>query len=198
MSPADPTPASTAVSAPDRGQRIAPGGRRDVGWFTWGFTWVAGRVTGTERPNIFLTLGRHRKLFRGWLRFAGRLMPGGTLPRRESELVILRVAHVRENEYEFEHHVRLGTRAGVRPTDVERVRTGPTAHGWSGRERAMLTVADELVTTGDVGDDAWAELRRHLDERESIELLLLAGHYQMLAGVLTALRLAPDPPRGRR
>jgi alkylhydroperoxidase family enzyme len=184
-------PTTGAAVAP----RIAPGERRDVGWFTWAMAGISGRVTGTERPHIFLTLGRHPKLFRGWLRFAGRLMPGGTLPRRESELVILRVAHLQDNEYEFEHHVRLGRRAGVRPADVVRVRSGPDAHGWSDRERALLTAADELVTTGDVSDVAWQHLRAHLDEPQAIELLLLAGHYQMLAGVLTALRVQPDRAR---
>src|SRR5690606_3293781 len=120
-------------------------------------------------PHIFLTLGRHRKLFRGWLRFAGRLMPGGTLPRRESELVILRVAHVTGNAYKFQHHVRLRRRAGLRSTDVDRVRSGPDAHGWSDRERALLTAADELVTTGDVSDAAWQHLRAHLDDARAIE-----------------------------
>ena len=89
-------------------QRIAPGGRRDVGLFDVGLRAVAGAVVGTEPQKLFLTMGRHRRLFRGWLRFAGRLMPGGKLPRRDTELVILRVAHLRACAYEFDHHVRLG------------------------------------------------------------------------------------------
>ena len=40
-----------------------------------------------------MTIARHRRLFRPWLRFAATLMPGGVLPRADSELVILRVAH---------------------------------------------------------------------------------------------------------
>ena len=74
------------MSAP----RIAPGGRRELGVPLWAFASLAGRVTGTEPPNLFTTLGRHRGLFRGWLWFAGRLMPGGKLPRRETELVMER------------------------------------------------------------------------------------------------------------
>ncbi|MCB0976225.1 MAG: carboxymuconolactone decarboxylase family protein [Acidimicrobiales bacterium] len=192
-SPATPPTPPEGWPAP----RIAPGTRRDVGTFTWVFAKVSGRVTGTEPPRLFLTLGRHRKLFRGWLRFAGRLMPGGTLPRRETELVIIRVAHTCGNLYEFEHHRRLGRRAGVSEADVERLTQGPEADGWTFRERAILTTADELVRTGDVSDPTWTELRRHIDERSAIELLLLAGHYQMLAGVLTALRVQPDRPRRR-
>jgi len=175
--------------------RIAPGGRRDIGGLAWVIAQVSGRVSGTTAPNLFLTLGRHRKLFRGWLRFAGRLMPGGTLPRRETELVILRVAHLRACSYEFDHHVHLGRRAGVTATDVERVVEGPTAAGWSEREQAILGAVDQLHHAQDLDDDGWTRLRAHLDEKQAIELLLLAGHYEMLATTIAALRLQPDTPR---
>ena len=176
-------------------QRIAPGGRHDVGLPVWAFAQIAGRVTGTEPPKLFLTLGRHRRLFRGWLRFAGRLMPRGTLPRRDTELVILRVAHLRGCEYEYHHHVRLGRRAGIGAAELERLRGGPGAAGWSARERTLLIAVDELHARGDVSDETWAELSRHLDERGLIELVLLAGHYEMLATAIGTLRIAPDGPR---
>lgn len=175
--------------------RIAPGTRRQIGLFGWAFASIAGRVTGTTPPNLFTTLGRQRKLFRGWLRFAGRLMPGGTLPRRESELVILRVAHLRQCAYEFEHHVRLGRRAGVTSADVERVREGADADGWSPREQALLRAVDRLHQDQDLDDAGWAELREHLDEPTAIEFCLLAGHYEMLATVIHTLRIQPDRPR---
>jgi AhpD family alkylhydroperoxidase len=176
--------------------RIAPGrGPRDVGPFAWGSARVAGRVAGTNPPNLFMTLGRHPKLFRGWLRFAGRLMPGGVLPRRETELAILRVAHLRGCAYEFEHHVRLGKRAGLGSADIENVRIGPGAAGWLPRERIMLQAVDELHADGDVSDATWAQLRDQLDDRELIELVFLAGHYEMLATALNTLRVAPDTRR---
>jgi AhpD family alkylhydroperoxidase len=175
--------------------RIAPGTRRDVGLLGWVISAVSGRVSGTGPPNLFLTLGRHRKLFRGWLRFAGRLMPGGRLPRRETELVILRVAHLRACEYEFEHHVRLGARSGVTSADVARVVSGPAAPGWSARERAILSAVDELHHDRDLSDAAWDALVAHLDERTAIELVFLVGHYEMLATSIAALRIAPDAPR---
>ena len=177
--------------------RIAPGRRRDLGLVTWGFAHVAGRVMGTGPPNIFTTLGRHRRVFRGWLHFGGTLMPRGSLPRREAELVILRVAHLRGSAYELAHHERLGLRAGISREELARLADGATADGWAPRERALLAAVDELHATGDLTDGTWSELRAHLDEKESIELLMLAGHYEMLAVVLGTLRVAPDRPRQR-
>ena len=161
----------------------------------WVFAAVAGRVTGTRPPNLFLTLARHRPLFWGWLMFAGRLMPGGRLRRRESELCILRVAHLRDCRYEFEHHVRLGRRAGVTEADVERLVAGPgrarlvaARGGHAGRGRRAARRRRTSATR------PGTRLRAHLDEREAIELCMLAGHYQMLATVIAALRIQPDSP----
>lgn len=179
-----------------RTARITPGGWREVGPLVAGFARIAGRVTGTEPPAIFLTLGRNRRLFWGWLHFAGGLMPGGRLPRRETELVILRVATLTGSAYEFAHHARLGARAGVTPTDLERVVAGPDAGGWTARERLLLTVTDELHHQRDLSDATWSRLRGELDERTCLEVLLLVGHYEMLATTLTTLRLQPDGERG--
>jgi AhpD family alkylhydroperoxidase len=175
--------------------RIAPGSRRDVGLLGWAISEVSGRASGTAAPNLFLTLGRHRPLFRGWLRFAGRLMPAGKLPRRETELVILRVAHRRDCGYEFDHHVHLGKRAGVTDLDVERLQAGPAAAGWTPREAAILSTVDALHERQDLTDVEWDELRAQLGEREVIELLLLVGHYEMLATTIKALRIEPDERR---
>ena len=175
--------------------RIEPGSRRDVGLIGWVVSEVSGRFNGTTAPNLFLTLGRHRPLFRGWLRFAGRLMPGGKLPRRETEMVILRVAHLRSCAYEFDHHVHLGRRAGITDVDVERIKAGPEADGWTPRERAILRAVEGLHAEQDIDDDTWRDLHGQLTEREIIELVLLVGHYEMLATAIGALRIQPDARR---
>jgi AhpD family alkylhydroperoxidase len=177
------------------GPRIRPGSRRELGLPIWVLSRLAGRATGTAPPAVFTTLGRGRGLFWGWLHFAGRLMPGGRLPRRESELVILRVASLRGCDYEFQHHARLGLRAGLTAGDVERVRAGSTAEGWRRNEQLLLRVTEELLATRDLRDETWTELRAAYDERTVIELLLLVGHYDMLATTLMTLRLEPDLPR---
>jgi alkylhydroperoxidase family enzyme len=177
--------------------RIVPGGRDDVGLRTWLLPKVMGLVTKPPPANLLLTLGRHRGLFRAWLRFSGRLMPRGLLARRETELVILRVAHLRGSQYEHEQHARIGRRAGLTDADLGRIAVGPDADGWPPRERALLAATDELHRDGDLSDATWSGLREHLDERECIELCMLVGHYEMLATVIAALRVQPDVAAGR-
>ncbi|HSV41190.1 MAG TPA: carboxymuconolactone decarboxylase family protein [Nocardioidaceae bacterium] len=178
--------------------RITSGGLREVGPVIRGFGALAGRVMGTEDPQVFLVLGRTKRLFWGWLLFAGGLMPGGTLPRRETELVILRVAALTGCDYERSHHERLGRRVGLTSADLAAVVAGPSDPHWSDRERTILAAVDELHEKRDLSDATWTALRDELDERRTVEFLLLVGHYEMLATTLMTLRVEPDPPRRRR
>ncbi len=174
------------------GPRIRPGTRADIGLINAGIAWIAGRVAGTGPLNLFTTLGRHRRLFRSWLWFAGRLMPGGTLPRADTELVILRVAHNCGCEYEWRHHERIAQRTGLSADEVARVRTGAQAAGWTPRQAALLRGVDELHDRRVLGDELWAELSGELSPPKLIEFCMLVGHYQMLAMTLRSLQVQPE------
>lgn len=177
--------------------RIPPGSRRQIGLLNAGIARLLGLATGGRPPRIFTTLARHRRLFRRWLWFAGSLMPGGRLPREDTELVILRVAHNTGCGYEWGHHARIGRRAGLSPEEIERVRDGAAAPGWSARRSMLLSAADELHDAGEIGDPLWQRLSAELDEVELIELCMLVGHYEMLAMTLNTLRVVPEHPAER-
>jgi alkylhydroperoxidase family enzyme len=87
--------------------------------------------------------------------------------------------------------VRIGRRVGLTPEQIEHAGDDGWA-GWSARERALLTATTQLVRARDVDDPTWAELRAHLDEAESIELLMLCGQYDALATTLMTLRVQPE------
>jgi alkylhydroperoxidase family enzyme len=160
---------------------------------------VIGLATGGRPPNLFSTLARHRRLFLPWLGFAGALMPRGRLPRRDTELLILRTAANCDCEYEWRHHARIAERSGLTAADVARVREGPAAAGWSERQAALLRAADELHAVREISDATWSELAARLSDVELIEVCMLVGHYEMLAMTLRSLRVAPDetPVSGR-
>jgi AhpD family alkylhydroperoxidase len=174
--------------------RVAPGRREDIGALNAAIcaAVAVGARTPGRPPRVFTTLARHRRLFRAWLRFAGGLMPGGKLPRTDTELVILRVSVTTGCDYEWGHHVTMGRRAGLTEEQIARVADGPEAEGWTEHERAVLRAVDELAADHLVSDATWAQLSVRYDERQLIELCLLAGHYTMLAGALSSLGVQPD------
>jgi len=173
--------------------RIRPGTRREIGWINTGIVRVAGFMVGGEPPRVFTTMARHRVLFRRWIGFAGKLMPGGKLPRVEAELVILRVAHRTGSEYEWAQHEQLAELAGLTKEEIARVKRGSEAPGWSERQALILAAVDELLGDNRIGDELWARLVPRFDEVELIELCILTGHYAMLAMALNSLAVVPDP-----
>ncbi|MFD4292207.1 carboxymuconolactone decarboxylase family protein [Rhodococcus sp. NPDC058505] len=173
--------------------RIAPGRLRRLGPLNWMVWRVVSLASRTPDAQVFSTLGRAGGTYRGWLHFAGTVLrPGGRISRHETELVILRIAHLRGCDYEMDHHIRLGRRAGVTAELLARVLVGPDADGWSARHRAMLVAVDELVATRNIADNAWAALAEHLDDRGMIEFVLLVGQYDMLATTIDTLRIERD------
>lgn len=172
--------------------RVTPGGFSELGFVNWMLWKVLSRASGTRNAHLFSTLGRQRALFRAWLRFSAHLMPGGMISRHETELVILRVAHLRKCDYELDHHIRLGRRVGIKGELLARVFRGPSDPAWKERHRALLTAVDSLVATKNIDNAAWEALTSHYNEAQTIELCLLVGQYEMLATTIATLGIARD------
>ncbi len=68
--------------------------------------------------------------------------------------------------YEWGEHVAIGQRAGVTPTEIERIVEGSQASGWSVKDRAILRAAEELRENAMITDATWGELAKFLDERQ--------------------------------
>ncbi|MBS4728507.1 carboxymuconolactone decarboxylase family protein [Mycobacterium sp. SM1] len=179
--------------------RIPPGGLGELGPVNWLLAKFAARTVHVPEMHLFTALGRHRRLFRVWLLYSGALLRG-RLPRADTELVILRVAHLRACAYELRHHRPMARRRGLDDSTQEAIFAWP--HGpeeltarLTPRQRALLSATDELVANRSVSAGTWQELARHLDPRQLIELCMLAAQYDGLAATISALEIPLDHPR---
>jgi len=148
---------------------------------------------GNEPLAIFATLARHPKLLASWLPFGGRLLQGGSLDRRFTELIILRTAYNMGNVYEWGQHVEMSRALGIEQAAIERIAAGPEAEGWSPLEALLLRATDELHSKRSVTTATWEALVEHLDEARLIELCFLVGHYEMLAMFLRTVGVQLEP-----
>jgi 4-carboxymuconolactone decarboxylase len=142
--------------------------------------------------HIYRTLIRHTGLFRKWLPFAGKLL-SGKLPARERELLILRTGWRCQAPYEWGQHVLIGRRAGLTDEEIERIKAGPDAAGWSADDVTLLIAADELHDTSRLSDKTWAALTANYDEKQIVEILMVVGHYHMVSYVLNGLGVQREP-----
>jgi alkylhydroperoxidase family enzyme len=175
--------------------RIAPAHRHELRPLARLVAEIAGRVTGTGPPSIFTTLGQHPRLFRAWLRYSAQLMPFGHLPRRDTELVILRVAWECRSAYEWHQHVPIALRVGLSPDEVAGAADRIPQDVFTGRQQTLLAVSDELLAQRMLSDSTWSAVQVTLDNREAIELCLLIGHYQGLASTIGGfgIQIEQDP-----
>jgi len=170
------------------------GSLRELGIFNWAFCKVAARAVGVPQMHVFTTLGQHKRLFWTWLPYAGVVLFFGKLSRKDTELVILRVGHLRDCESELQQHRRIARRAGLDADAQFRIFEGPHAAGLTDRQRILLTATDEFINTRTLSEQTWTKLSRHLNRPQLIEFVTLAGQYDALAATLTALKVPLDFP----
>jgi alkylhydroperoxidase family enzyme len=144
--------------------------------------------------HIFRTLVRHPRLYRRWSPFGGFLLQRSSLEPRDRELVILRTAFRCGSAYEWGQHVRIGRDAGLADEEIRRVAEGPAAPGWTSEDATLLRTVDELNDDHCLSDDTWSRLRERFEDAQVIELMMLTGHYALLAGVLNSLGVQPEAP----
>ena len=159
---------------------------------------TAGQTTvGSDRNagrplNIFLTLAKNPPLFDVFTRFGSHLLFKGGLPPREREIVILRVGWNAQSEYEFGQHTVIGKQAGLTDDEIGRLAQAGIA-GWGDDDAALLRLADELCENDIVSDGTWKALTSRWDEPQLLELLMLAGYYRLVSGVLNSAGVALEP-----
>lgn len=182
--------------------RIPSGRLRQLGPVNWLLAKLAARTTRSPEMHLFTTLGQRQGLFWAWSIYGGRLLRG-RLPRVDTELVILRVAHLRSCEYELQHHRRMAREAGLDANMQATIFAWPDAPEGDGprtilsaRQQALLNATDELIKDRSVSDATWQRLAAHLDRRRLIEFCLLATQYDGLAATITALEVPLDNPPG--
>ena len=174
---------------------------RDLGLINWILARSAARTVSAPQMHLFATLGQHKRLFLSMMPYSALLLRG-RLPLVDTELVILRVAHLRGSEYELQHHRWMGRRRGLDDRTQELIFAWPNttngAGGLSDRQQALLRATDEFILDRSISDDVWLHLSQHLDRRQLIEFCMLAGQYDGLAATMSALQIPLDHPGSGR
>ena len=143
--------------------------------------------------NITRTLANYPELSRAWGRFARHVLSESSLPPRERELVILRMGWNCRSGYEFGQHRRIGQEAGLTLDEVERVKQGPDAEGWTEHERALLRATDELHADAFISDETWDALAASYDTRQLMDVVFAAGQYNLVSMALNTLGVQLEP-----
>jgi 4-carboxymuconolactone decarboxylase len=144
-------------------------------------------------PNALATFVNHPALAGPFLAFNAVLMNSTILPRRQRELMVLRVAWRSGSRYEWAQHVMLAPRYGITPEELEAIAEGASAQVWSALEKDLLIASDQLLDGYRINNETWARLAEQLDERQLMELVFTVGTYTTLAMAFNSFGLQLDP-----
>ncbi|MDT7536553.1 MAG: hypothetical protein QOI82_138 [Actinomycetota bacterium] len=150
---------------------------------------LADGMPGLPPLNIFRTIARNEPLAKGFLSLGGHLLRGEGLPAREREIVILRTGWRSRSEYEFGQHTTIGMGVGLTAEEVGWL-ANVGAPGWSAADAALVAMVDELCAGDVVSDLTWSRLAERWSPEQLLELLVLAGYYRLVSGLLNSAGVA--------
>jgi len=147
-------------------------------------------LTGDSRrqgANILGALAHHPALAKAFFTLNGHLLRATTLTPRQRELVIMRVAVLRQSSYEWAQHVFLARDAGLTDLEIAWIAWGPEAPVWDELDASLLRAVGELDRDGFIADETWAVLVEHLDARQILDVIFTAGAYATIAWMVESL-----------
>jgi alkylhydroperoxidase family enzyme len=142
--------------------------------------------------HVFTTLAWHPRLLKRWSAFAASLVLGSALGRREGELLVLRTALNCHCDYEWAHHVYVGSEVGLTAAEIRAIRYDDPAHRWSARDRSLLAACDSLHESRSIPEMVWSDLAAELSVEQLIEVPMLVGQYEMLAMTINSIGIAVE------
>ncbi len=140
-----------------------------------------------SRLNVVRTWAVNPRLAEAWQPFALYVMRNSTLPPRDREILILRIGWLNQSQYEFTHHVLVAKRLGMSDAEIEYVKAGPDAAGWTASDAALVKAADQLHANAFIDDRVWAVLRSRYDDQQLMDLIVTVGQYNLISWYLNTL-----------
>jgi len=150
--------------------------------------------------NVYKLLLHSPALAQTWFDHNGAVRWKTELSGRLREIVIIRIAHLNGVDYVLAQHVPgLALAEGLTLPECAALADWRATSLFDARERAALAYAEAMTMGTSVPDDVFAEVRRHFNDREIVELSVLIGTYVMHNRVMKALAidLEPEANRGR-
>jgi alkylhydroperoxidase family enzyme len=142
--------------------------------------------------NVRSTMAHHPGMARAFGGFANFVLNEAQTPRRQRELVILRMGWNCQARYEFGQHTMFGLAHGVTKEEVSAVTRPVSQHAWSDEDRVLLQMVDDLYTDDCVSDSTWTDLTAHWITPEIMEFVMAALCYRVVSGFLNTCGVELD------
>jgi 4-carboxymuconolactone decarboxylase len=143
-------------------------------------------------PNVFKALGNSPATMEAVGDLGAHMRFGSLLPHELREVVVLTIARATSCAYEWTHHWHVAHRLQVDEALLDAVAAGEGADAPAPIGAAVRTA--ESMVRNELPDEADVQvLRDSLGRDGLVDLLVLIGHYRLLAGVILVLGVPLEP-----
>ena len=144
--------------------------------------------------NIHKLIMHSPPVFDGYMHLLTAIRQQAKLDGRYRELAIMMVAAINDADYEFNAHAPFALKAGVTQAQIDKLRRCERAADLTAADRAVLDYTEASTKSVRVPDKIFAEVRKHFDARQIVELTLTIGSYNMVSRFLEAMEVDHDYP----
>ena len=145
------------------------------------------------RINLFTMLANAPALIGPTLRLGEAILTKGDLDVVLRELAILHTARITGTEYEWVQHEAIARLVGIEEEKIHALERGEIeGEPFEARESLGLSIVGEVAGGGTPAEDLVKRGESELGRAQLLELLIVAGYYAMLGGVMRAVRLDVD------
>lgn len=144
--------------------------------------------------NLHATLANNPSLMEVYYPLGDRVFRAPEIPVEQRELIILRVAWLYQDKYEWAQHQKNALEAGWTREDLERIKIGASSGGWQHRDSVLLKATDQIVRNAYLDDEVWADLREFYSVSDVMVLVTLVTHFHWVATITRSFGVEPDAP----
>ena len=149
---------------------------------------------GGRLINIYRLMLHSPALANAWFELNQAVRYGTEIDGQCREIAVIRVAILNNVEYvQRAHGPAYALKEGLMPDQVSALADWEPSPLFSSRQRALLAYVDAMTRQIEVPELVFEELRNHFSERQTVELTMLIGAYNMLTRFLQALKVDPEP-----
>lgn len=144
---------------------------------------------GGKLLHLYQALLNSPPVAEGWLKLFTAIRQKTKLAGRYRELAILRVALLNGAEYEYRAHVPFALKEGLSQAQIDAIPGWQLSRAFDDRERTVLAYTDAMTRGIRVPDAIFAEVRRHFDDRDVVELTATIAGYNLVSRFLVAMQI---------
>jgi 4-carboxymuconolactone decarboxylase len=150
---------------------------------------------GGRLLNLYRMLLHSPDVAASWYEHVGAVRWKTELDGQLREIIIIRIAILNRVDYVLKAHVPAYTEPeGMSQEQCDAIADWEDSALFTPAQKAVLAYVDAMTLHVQVPDEVYSAVRRHFTERQTVEITVLIGVYNMHTRVLGALEVDPEPP----